>query len=233
MSESRVTDTHRLSGRALAWLSATFGPRRFLILLKALVIFLVLSPLTDGPDSQGFGLLLLSTLLALTTIYVAGTDRRYYILGVGLASLWAILGWSSLFWIAAGIQIAADLVFILLSFIALSVAFQRVFSGEVEEVDTNLICGGIAVYLLLGITWALSYRVIEQLNPGSFSLAAPNGDPAWSEILYFSYTTLTTLGYGDIVPLKPFARIWAMMETVTGTLYIAILVARLVSLYRR
>ena len=56
---------------------------------------------------------------------------------------------------------------------------------------------------------------------------------AWTQFLYFSLTTLTTLGYGDITPINPFARIWATLEAVVGTLYVAILVARLVSLYRR
>lgn len=102
-----------------------------------------------------------------------------------------------------------------------------------EAVHLNTICGAIAIYLVLGITWAASYRVIEILSPGSFSFTSTDSEPAWPELLYYSYTTLTTLGYGEIVPKTSFARIWASLEAITGVLYTAILVARLVSLYRR
>ena len=54
----------------------------------------------------------------------------------------------------------------------------------------------------------------------------------WDQLLYFSFTTLTTLGYGDIAPLSPIARIWTVFEAIFGTLFLAILIARLVGLYK-
>ncbi len=68
--------------------------------------------------------------------------------------------------------------------------------------------------------------------PGAFAQLSPDLEQAWTQFLYFSLTTVTTLGYGDITPISPVARIWATLEAVTGVLYIAVLVARLVSLFR-
>jgi hypothetical protein len=89
--------------------------------------------------------------------------------------------------------------------------------------------GGIAAYLLLGVIWAEAFGLVELLRPGAFSGPADviRGPRGW---VYFSFTTLTTVGYGDVVPVHPAARSLAMLEAVTGPLYIAILLARLVSL---
>jgi hypothetical protein len=96
-------------------------------------------------------------------------------------------------------------------------------------VTGHRIQGGIAAYLLLGLVWAQAYALVERLHPGSFSgpIGLAGGFRGWT---YFSFMTLCTVGYGDIVPVHPAARSLAMLEAVTGPLYIAILLARLVSL---
>jgi hypothetical protein len=89
--------------------------------------------------------------------------------------------------------------------------------------------GGIAAYPLLGVAWAEAFALLEALRPGSFSGAVglAEGGRGW---FYFSFVTLTTVGYGDILPVHPAARSLAMLEAVTGPLYNAILLARLVPL---
>ena len=76
------------------------------------------------------------------------------------------------------------------------------------------------------------FVLIEGLQPGSFALGDAERGTIWSQLLYFSFTTLTTLGYGDISPLSPVARIWAVFEAICGTFFLAILISRLVSLYK-
>jgi hypothetical protein len=89
--------------------------------------------------------------------------------------------------------------------------------------------GAIAVYLLFGVGWAHAYHLTGLLHPGSFNV--PSGELAsvldW---VYFSYVTLTTVGYGDITPVRPIARTLAMGEALTGQLYLAVLIARLVAM---
>ena len=93
------------------------------------------------------------------------------------------------------------------------------------------ILGAIAAYLLLGVLWAYAYALVAHLRPGAFSgPVRPEDGPR--AFFYFSFLTLTTVGYGDVLPVHPVARSLAMLEAVTGPLYLAILVARLVSLGR-
>jgi len=96
-------------------------------------------------------------------------------------------------------------------------------------ITTHRIMGGVAAYLLLGVIWAEAYALVEIVRPGSFegTLNVADGPRAW---LYFSYITLATVGYGDVLPTHPVARSLATLEAVTGSLYLTILLARLVTL---
>jgi hypothetical protein len=92
--------------------------------------------------------------------------------------------------------------------------------------------GAIAVYLLMGLIWAGAYEMVLRLAPGAFSFAQgpQTRDVADYRLVYYSFITLTTIGYGDITPVHPLARSLAMAEGLVGQLYPAILIARLVSL---
>ena len=103
---------------------------------------------------------------------------------------------------------------------------------DAPRVDANIICGGIACYFLIAIVWALGFVVIDEISPGSFDWHQ-EGELTLSHVIYFSLTCVSTLGFGDVVPLSPFARIFATFEAVAGTIYISVFIARLVSLYRR
>jgi hypothetical protein len=96
-------------------------------------------------------------------------------------------------------------------------------------VTFHRLLGAVAAYLLLGIIWAYAYELVALLRPPAFSGAVNLADGPRA-FYYFSFVTLTTVGYGDVLPLHPAARSLAMLEAVTGPLYLAILVARLVSL---
>ncbi len=100
-------------------------------------------------------------------------------------------------------------------------------------VTAHRVRGAVAGYLLLSVIFSLIYTLIEYLSPRSFQFATPSqvaSNFMAQDFIYFSTITLTTLGYGDITPLNPFARTAVMFEAFTGQLYPAILIARLVSL---
>ena len=111
------------------------------------------------------------------------------------------------------------------------VVLRRILRGTAVTVDE--LSGAAAVYILIAAAWAVSFRLIETMISGAFAPLSPDMEHAWTQFLYFSLTTVTTLGYGDITPIGPIARIWATLEAVTDVLYVAVLVAGLVSLYRR
>lgn len=114
--------------------------------------------------------------------------------------------------------------------VAISHALKQVVFGT--EMNVNRLVGAICVFLLLGIIWSFAYSMLELLLPGSFSGFDPGHDPrSDSSWLYFSFVTLTTLGYGDITPESAVARTLASMQAVAGQFYIAVLVAGLVSAY--
>ena len=96
-------------------------------------------------------------------------------------------------------------------------------------VDVNKIIGSICIFLLLGLAWGEAYLLVERLFPGSIpALSGDNWRDHVGDALYFSYVTLTTLGYGDIGPVRPLARYLAYMQAVVGQFYIAIVVASLI-----
>ena len=109
------------------------------------------------------------------------------------------------------------------------VVLARAFRGG--PVNVHRIQGAVAAYLLLGLAWASAYELVALLAPGAYTSAQTVAQhPRWGWI-YFSFVTLTTVGYGDVTPVHPVARSLAMMEALTGQLYPAILLARLVSLH--
>jgi hypothetical protein len=106
------------------------------------------------------------------------------------------------------------------------VARQVLFTGAI---DTNKIVGAICIYMLLGLIWAMLYLFIAEVVPGSFNGVshAPWLDN-FATAVYFSFVTITTLGYGDISPVTPLARFLVFMEAIVGVFYMAILVASLI-----
>lgn len=121
------------------------------------------------------------------------------------------------------IDLTSLLSLVLLQVVVLGQTFRQ------GPVTFHRVQGGIAAYLLLGVIWAQAFGLVEMLRPGAFSGPADviPGPRGW---VYLSFITLTTVGYGDIVPVHPAARSLAILEAVTGPLYVAILLARLVSL---
>ncbi len=108
-----------------------------------------------------------------------------------------------------------------------SIARQILFVGKV---DTNKVIGSIALFLLMGLMWSIIYIFIVAISPESFvGIDARPWKENWSQLAYFSFVTLTTLGYGDISPQTPFAQVAVYMEAIAGVFYMAMVVASLVS----
>ena len=101
-------------------------------------------------------------------------------------------------------------------------------------VTAEVLCASISAYLMLGLMWAMAYWLVDRLTPGGAFSFNTNAGPRSIEGFtgfYFSFITLSTVGYGDITPVSRMARWLAAMEAMTGLLYVAVLIARLVSVY--
>ena len=96
----------------------------------------------------------------------------------------------------------------------------------IREVTVDLIYCAISIYLLIGMGWAGVYTILENISPGSFS-----GTPESGDLLYFSFVTLTTVGYGDVLPLSVLGKRLAIVEGAMGSIYMAVIVAMIVGRY--
>lgn len=103
------------------------------------------------------------------------------------------------------------------------------------DVDLDRIIGAICIFFVIGLVWTFLYVLLTIIQPGSFAIPASQTpgiqQEMLGELMYFSYVTLTTLGYGDVIPVTQPSRTLATIEAMTGQLYIAIIIARLVGMH--
>ena len=104
---------------------------------------------------------------------------------------------------------------------------QILFQGRA---DLNIIIGSLSLYLLLGLIWSVFYLVLLEIDPAALSnIEATNWQERFSTVTYYSFVTLTTLGYGDILPTNTLSQFFATMESIIGVFYMAIIVASLIN----
>ncbi len=202
----------------------------FAYLTIALVVFMLLGALAHQFTDRDLGARLIEGAILLTMatgVWSVRTERQLFILGVVLTVCILLVSLVGFFQDSPGLTMVH--VLLLLGFFLLTIWLaikQVLFSGQV---DGNAIVGAICIYLLLGMIWALLFMLVEEVAPGSFKgLAVEGGSANFMDLVYFSFISLTTMGYGDITPALPLARYLSFMEGVVGQFYVAILVASLV-----
>ena len=208
---------------------SSFKRTNFIYLLAALLAFLILSPLAQilFPQNASIIVNFTFTITIVIGVWSLIDDRKWFLFGLGLAAFSLLLALLEFFYSSEFIYIASILVLLFFLVNSLVLAIKHILFGP--KIDMNKIVGSITIYLLTGIIWALLYGLIEVLIEGSFSgnLLNLGGSRFW-DLIYFSFVTLTTLGYGDILPMNTYARTLAYIEAIVGQFYIAILVASLV-----
>ncbi|MDG6257808.1 MAG: ion channel [Methanomicrobiaceae archaeon] len=199
---------------------------RFLIFLLSIILLLLAFPLADQAGYGESVLKLPFTLVIFSGIHAMQRNRVILVLGI-IIGIPAIVAR----WIVSDLPFNSSelyvLIFSILFFSLLCLFILSRVLGE-DRITRDTIFGAIGIYLCLGITWALSYQFVEILIRGALSNV-----PNETAYVYFSFVTLTTLGYGDITPLIPVTESMAIFEAVIGQLYLAILIARLVSSLKR
>jgi hypothetical protein len=216
---------------------------RFVFLFGALLFFYVLAPvlhqvrdaLHPALPPLFEGALVVFVLAAAVTTVSQLRTRLLFVLLLGLP-IFALL--------IVDIFIQSD------ALTVVQILLQGAFFGYViwkmfrailasHRVTINTVCASLCIYLLLGVLWALAYSLVGVWDPAALTWTVSTRQPPriWrfgkgdAAVLYFSFVTLATLGYGDIVPTSPFTRMLATLEAITGQLYLAVLVARLVGMH--
>lgn len=208
-----------------------FINNKFNFLLSVLIGLFVISPFFQAEGTMSFRPVL----------------PFIYVLAI-IAILWAIVANKKTFCILAGIELMSFILDMLAHFHLVSnfdhsfhvlariiqiavvlfvVVHLMKWLFSVDSVDADTVKGGICVYIMLGLAWSAIYRLVYELNPDSFSV---DFGAVW-EFMYFSFTTLTTVGYGDITPVSSFAMMLTNLEGLTGQLFLTVFVARLVGLH--
>jgi hypothetical protein len=201
---------------------------RFLYLLIALVAFITVVPILEELGYGGMIFTILVSTLLLLAVYAVSERRGQFILALSLACPAFVLRWINDFWEGPWLVFGAQVFTVLFLLLVAMLIVSHVLKAE--KVSGEKIFGALSVYLLLGVIWAFLYLVVDFLVPGSFR-NGQDGVLTGAEMVYYSFVTLTTLGYGDIVPVAPSVRALATLEAITGQLYLTVLVARLVGLH--
>lgn len=210
--------------------SAARTPYRFTFLLITELILILGFPFAAGVGTRAHIFRLLSLLLFSAVLYtVIGRGRITtvaFILGIPPIAIHVgnIFGYLMRWEVAATAMGTGFLLFV-------CVLFVRAVVSE-PTVTTDTLAGAVSAYMLIGITYGVAYGLIEQVSPGSFertSNAMRTIQPP--ELIFFSFVTLTTVGYGDVVPLHGLAKSLTVLESITGVMYPAVLVGRLIGLH--
>jgi hypothetical protein len=212
--------------------------QRYLTLLIALLLLFALYPLIDQEVAETRHVSIFFAVILVAGAYAVSHDRRFLTAAVLLAA-----GMMGAQWLAHAqqmnpITVAISRGFGCLFFLLTAIA---ILSNVVKSktVTSDTIYGAICAYLLLGLMWAFLFCVVEVLHPGSLlegGQPIATGHVAYPQfaminsLIYYSLSTLSTMGYGDILPKSGPARAFSNLESISGQMYLAILIARLVAM---
>ena len=200
----------------------------FLLGLLLLVVF-VIYPMGDRGPFVGIALQSFFSLILISGVGLVAGNRTALVLTLLFAIGTAAIGWIRLYAPGGWLVVPGVTMWIVFFIMLAGVILTRVFGKG--RINFHRIQGAVAVYLLLGVIWAGCYRLVVHLDPGAFSLpAVADEGTLMSKLVYFSFVTLTTVGYGDIAAVAATARSLAMLEALMGQLFPAVLIARLVSM---
>ncbi|OVE80372.1 hypothetical protein BVY02_00400 [bacterium J17] len=217
------------------------GKANYSYLLTTLVLLLILAPLLEGVQAKLHGFVSVSFLrdLIFTLVFFAALSgvfltKKMLLLGLSLAIPGILSRWmlyidrDNLAFLALGYT--SDIFFF-----ALLVLLIMQFIRDSTAVDGNTICASVSGYFLIGFAFARLYTCVDQFSDNAFYIPETNDeDMLWDKarlFIYFSFVTLTTLGFGEIHPIGDFARAAVVLEAILGQMYIAILIAGLVGVF--
>lgn len=200
-----------------------------------IVNILVMGFLASSPFAASIGSITTAGVF-LAAIYLVSHSRKWLVI-LCLTSVPAIVNNSVVSWIAIpSLETINNFLFVL-SHISVTV-FLVLTLIRARHANRSTIYASMCVYLMIGQSWTYIYLAVEAWQPGSFAfndqlrvLGELNYRSLMAEMEYFSFVTLTTLGYGDITPVTPAARSVTVLEAIVGQLYLTIVLARLVGLY--
>jgi voltage-gated potassium channel Kch len=198
---------------------------RFIYIIFAILLVLLLNPFLRplGLFGHLFSTLFLA-MIPLSSAFALTENREKSIIILFIAAPFVVLDGLNFFLTSHLLMIVAFSFATVLYFYIVFLLMRILLS--IRVVTADLVYCAISIYLLIGIGWAGIYTIVEGISPGSFSGTAASGD-----LLYFSFVSLTTVGYGDVLPLSVLGKRLAVFEAAMGSIYMAVIVAMIVGRY--
>jgi hypothetical protein len=205
--------------------------QNFIYLFAGLIALLAIEPTIETVRPHSGVAQLAFTLILVLGVWSLQDSRGWFRWGLILTGVAVVTSGAFAYTRNPGVQIANLLVIAGFCGMTIVLALRSVVFAP-GPVSVNRLMGALCIYLLLGTLWSILYAFIEFGIPDAFRY--PGGQPSdlTAEFLYYSFVTLTTLGYGDITPIHPVARTFSYLEAVAGQLFLAVLVATLVGRFR-
>lgn len=227
MPESQTDNYLKTGGKTGFFLFRINRGNRAMVLLMALFLQIILLPLDHSFPILS---LLLQLSIIFSAVFMVADSKVHMIIGLGLGIPASIIlvfqprhEYGTMVWVAYALILG-------LYFHVIRLMLVQIFRAK--KVTLNTIILAVCTYLMLGFLWSLLYIPLEVLDPGAFSFNVNDERTTLQDNLhYFSFVTLTTTGYGDTLPISPLARALAILEALTGVLYLAVLISRLVGSY--
>ena len=195
------------------------------LLASILLVFLI------GPVAFDYGLLsivnleILFLVILIFSIFLHQHDSKLF--KVTVVSLIIIL--INILFFDNNQSVSQYFLKILIVSITIVELFREIFKTKI--IDSHIISSAISIYVLVGIFWYLLFMFLLMIDPDSFYIRNFNPEMVSIDMIYFSFTTLTTLGYGDITPVSYTAKMWSITEAMMGVMFLAVMISRVVSLF--
>ncbi len=202
---------------------------RFLFLLISLISWFVLSPFLVGLIGLSTLLDLFVTLILISGVLAVIQRKGVFIFSLSFAIVTALTRWSLHLLNISSLEMVNHILSILFMGFIVGIILSYLFKEK--EITSDVIMGAICGYFMIGLLWNNVYALLEVLEPNSFQFSQSHDTGGGVDFIYYSFVTLTTLGFGDITPISNPAQSLSLLEAVMGQLYLAILVARLVGIH--
>ena len=203
--------------------------KRYLILLVLILVMIVLTPFLDVFVQTRVMMDILLTAIFFTIIFAVKSKRIHVIIASILVLPLIISTWSAYFYDSTHLSLLTRIFGALFFGYAVVLILQEI--ARSAEVSRETIFAAVVAYLLIALMWSFLYMILELAVPGSFSFPDQSSRQEMMQFEYFSFVTITTLGYGDITPLSNRASALALLEALIGQIYMVVLVAWLVGMH--
>jgi len=201
---------------------------RFFSLLVSLLLLFTLRPFMEGLINISLLMDVFITFILISGIYAASEKKEVLIVALAFAVPAFAGSWSLLFMESSSLQIMTKVSSALFFVYTATILIFYLFKAK--DVTSDIIIGAICAFFLIGLMWANLFEILQIFHPNAFHFSQ-GGSINTNSFIYYSFVTLTTLGYGDITPSISSAKSLSVLEAVTGQIYMAVVVARLVGLH--